>query len=150
LPNAHILIGDENNNRVIEVTRAHQIVWHLAPHHLRIGGAAFASRLLGNGDTLRPTPITAAIVEVNSLGHVVWQYFTDTQPGSLAQPLPTRGVRLKGGNTLISNQNDDPVIEVTAGKRTVFAQGMIGVAGTGFDELNSPYDAKVVGGAIPD
>jgi hypothetical protein len=26
-----------------------------------------------------------------------------------------------------------------------FSQGQIGVAGTGFDELNTPYDAKVVG-----
>jgi hypothetical protein len=29
--------------------------------------------------------------------------------------------------------------------RDVFSQGQIGVAGTGFDELNAPYDAKVVG-----
>jgi hypothetical protein len=27
----------------------------------------------------------------------------------------------------------------------VFTQGEIGVAGNGFDELNAPYDAKVVG-----
>jgi len=28
LDNGHVLIADENNNRVIEVDRFHRIVWH--------------------------------------------------------------------------------------------------------------------------
>ena len=46
---------------------------------------------------------------------------------------------------MISNQFDDQVIEVTKGKSIVWVQGMIVVTGTGFDQLNAPYDAKVVG-----
>lgn len=77
-------------------------------------------------------------------GIVVWQYFTNRRTGSISQPLPTRAVRLRNGNTLISNQFDDQVIEVNPAKDIVFAQGMIGVAGKTFDELNAPYDAKVI------
>ena len=54
-------------------------------------------------------------------------------------------MRLHNGNTLISDQFNDQVIEVDANKNTVFTQGQIQVAGTGFSQLNAPYDAKVVG-----
>jgi hypothetical protein len=37
------------------------------------------------------------------------------------------------------------VIEVDPAKNIVFVQGMIGVIGNGFNLLNGPYDAKVVG-----
>jgi hypothetical protein len=37
------------------------------------------------------------------------------------------------------------VIEINPSGYIVFSQGQIGVAGTGFNELNAPYDAKVVG-----
>jgi hypothetical protein len=37
------------------------------------------------------------------------------------------------------------VIEVNHAGKIVFAQGKIGVAGTTFNHLNAPYDAKVVG-----
>ena len=60
-------------------------------------------------------------------------------------PLPSRAVRLANGNTLISNQFDNQVIEVDPQKNIVFAQGRLGVAGSGFKELNAPYDAKVIG-----
>jgi hypothetical protein len=47
LANGHILIADENNNRVIEVNRDHKIVWQYGdPTNTAIlNGAAFASRL---------------------------------------------------------------------------------------------------------
>jgi hypothetical protein len=37
------------------------------------------------------------------------------------------------------------VIEVNPSKQIVWSQGKIAVAGTGFNMLNGPYDAKVVG-----
>ena len=85
------------------------------------------------------------VIEVSPDGNVVWEYVTNLQPGSVAMPQPTRAVRLKDGNTLISNQFDDQVIEVDPSGNIVFSQGQIAVAGTGFNELNAPYDAKVVG-----
>jgi hypothetical protein len=60
-------------------------------------------------------------------------------------PLPTRSVRLNTGNTLISDQFNMQVIEIDPGQNIVFTQGNIAKAGKGFDMLNAPYDAKVIG-----
>ena len=62
-----------------------------------------------------------------------------------SNPLPTRAVRLKNGNTLISNQFDDQVIEIDPNGNIVFSQGQIAMPGNGFNQLNAPYDAKVIG-----
>lgn len=145
LDNGDILIADESNNRVIEVDRHHRIVWHYgSPNGTQLNGAAFASRL-PSGNTLITDANNNRIVEVTPDGQVAWQYVTNTRPGSVAAPQPTRAVRLATGNTLISDQFNHQVIEVDVTGNIVFSQGQIGVPGTGFDELNAPYDAKVVG-----
>ncbi|HEY6397662.1 MAG TPA: hypothetical protein VIX82_09435 [Solirubrobacteraceae bacterium] len=146
LRNGHILIADENNNRVIEVTREGHIVWQYGvPSNTNIiNGAAFASRL-PNGDTLITDAGNSRAVEVNQDKQVVWSYVTNKRPGSIEAPLPTRAVRLDNGDTLISDQFNDQVIEVNHDKQIVFTQGMINVDGTGFNQLNAPYDAKRIG-----
>ncbi len=146
LANGHILIADENNNRAIEVNRLHNII-HTYTAGNTVSGVAFASRL-ANGNTLLTDSNNNRIVEVDAHDNVVWQFVTTTLPGSIAAPLPTRAVRLRNGNTLISDQFNNQVIEVNHEKNAVvvFTQGKIGpVGGSGFDELNGPYDAKVVG-----
>jgi hypothetical protein len=145
LANGHILIADENNNRVIEVNREKEIVWSYGScTGTALSGAAFASRL-PEGNTLITDSNNSRIVEVTPDGGVAFQYFTNTRAGSVAMPLPTRAVRLRNGNTLISDQFNMQVIEIDPDQNIVFTQGQIGVAGTGFDQLNAPYDAKVVG-----
>ena len=146
LANGDILIADENNNRVIEVNRAHQIVWQYGnPSNTNIlNGAAFASRL-PNGNTLITDSNNNRIVEVTMNKTVVFTYVTTARPGSMAMPLPTRAVRLHNGDTLISDQFNDQVIEINPQSQIVFSQGQIQVDGKGFDQLNAPYDAKVVG-----
>ncbi len=146
LTNGNILIADENNNRVIEVTRDHNIVWQYGSPSdtVTLNGAAFASRL-PNGHTLITDSNNNRVVEVTKGKMVVWTYMTNTRMGSIANPLPTRAVRLASGDTLISDQFNDQVIEVNANHQIVFSQGMIQVDGNGFNQLNAPYDAKVVG-----
>jgi hypothetical protein len=143
LENGHILIADENNNRVLEVTSGGAIV-HQFTAGGTVSGAAFASRL-ENGHTLITDSNNNRIVEVNRHDQIVWKYQTSTLPGSNKNPLPTRAVRLRNGNTLISDQFNNRVIEVNQGGRIVFQQGVLNVAGVGFDQLNGPYDAKVIG-----
>jgi outer membrane protein assembly factor BamB len=145
LANGHILIADENNNRAIEVDRDHNVI-HTYTAGNSVSGVAFASRLK-NGNTLITDSNNSRIVEVDANDSVVWQYITNTRPGSIAAPLPTRAVRLRNGNTLISDQFNNQVIEVNHEKNAdiVFTQGKIAVTGSGFDELNGPYDAKVIG-----
>jgi outer membrane protein assembly factor BamB len=146
LENGHILIADENNNRAIEVNRDHHIVRTFTAGGLA-NGVAFASRLR-NGNILLTSSNNSMILEVDSDDDtVVWQYVTNAQTGSILADLPTRAVRLRNGNTLISDQFNNTVIEVNhkTPADIVFTQGMIGVLGNGFNLLNGPYDAKVIG-----
>lgn len=146
LSNGDVLIADENNNRVIEVNpNDNSIVWQYpaTPDPTLLSGAAFASRL-PNGNTLITDSNNNRIIEVTMNGAVVWQYSTLAPNGNPA-PLPTRAVRLRNGWTLISDQFNDRVIAVTMHGRIVFQQGMLNMPGTGFNMLNAPYDAKVVG-----
>jgi hypothetical protein len=143
LPNGHILIADENNNRVIEVTVAKTIVRTFTAGN-SVSGAAFASRL-ANGHTLITDSNNNRAVEVDENDSIVWEYVTNAMPGSNPVPLPTRAIRLSNGNTLISDQFNNRVIEVTRGKKIIFQQGKLNVAGKGFNRLNGPYDAKRIG-----
>jgi sugar lactone lactonase YvrE len=143
LANGHILIADESNNRVIEITPASNIVKTFTAGGT-ISGAAFASRL-SDGDTLISDAGNNRIVEVDSDDNVVWQYVTNTGPGSNPNPQPTRGIRLRNGDTLISDQFNNRVIEVTKAGDIVFQQGVTNVGGNGFNRLNGPYDAKQIG-----
>jgi len=143
LSNGHILIADESNNRVIEVTTDLKLVKQFTAGGT-ISGAAFASRL-PNGATLISDANNNRIVEVNGNDKIVWQYATNTQPGSNPSPAPTRAVRLHNGDTLISDQFNNRVIQITKAGKIVFQQGELNMAGDGFNQLNGPYDAKQIG-----
>lgn len=143
LENGHILIADENNNRVIEVRRD-KTIDKVFTAQGTVSGAAFASRL-ENGDTLITDSNNNRAVEVDAGDAVVWQYLTNTQPGSNPNPQPSRAIRLRNGNTLISDQFNERVIEVDPYGSIVFQQGRLDAAGSGYDRLDGPYDAKAVG-----
>jgi outer membrane protein assembly factor BamB len=145
LSNGDILIADESNNRVIEVTRAKQIVWSYGCATCsELNAAAFASRL-PDGTTLITDGGNNRILDVDFAGNVIWTYYTNARPGSVSNPAPSRAVMLKNGNVLISDQYNMQVIEIDASQNIVWSQGTIAVPGDGFDLLNGPYDAKVVG-----
>lgn len=145
LTNGHVLIADESNNRVIEVKHNKQIVWSYGCATCsELNGAAFASRL-PDGSTLITDGGNNRIVDVDSKGNVVWTYYTNMRAGSVSNPSPSRALMLKNGDVLISDQNNMQVIEIDSSFNIVWSQGEVGVAGTGFDMLNGPYDAKVIG-----
>jgi hypothetical protein len=155
LENGHILIADQGNNRAIEATRGDKIL-----RTFSAGGTAntiaFASRL-ENGHTLLTDAGNSRAVEVDANDNIVWQYVTDTDPLSVAAPLPTRAVRLHNGDTLISDQFNNRVIRVNPAKFIVASYGLPLAGGdvigdnAGYDlhttqkGLYSPYDAKVIG-----
>ena len=143
LENGHVLIADESNNRVIEITTGGSIVKTFTIGGA-LNGAAFASRL-PNGDTLITDSNNNRIVEVDKTDHIVWQYVTNTGANSNPSPLPTRGIRLRNGNTLISDQFNNRVIEVSPAGTILFQQGQTNALGDGFNQLNGPYDAKQIG-----
>ena len=141
LPNGHILIADENNSRVIEINRAGQIVWQFSKG---LNTVAFASRL-PDGDTLIADAGNNRIVEVNMAGKLVFLYATNHAPDSRANPQPTGAVRLKNGDTLIADQFNNRVFAIDAAKRTVYQYGVTNRVGNGFNHLNAPYSAMVIG-----
>jgi len=149
LENGHILIADEGNNRVIEVKPENKkIVWQFPvttntnPDN-NLNAPAFASRL-PNGHTLISDSVNNRIIEVNSHDQIVWTYPEPSDGTTLN--VPTRAVRLHNGNTLISDQNNNRVIEINQSRHIVFTQGSTSfVAGNAVNELNGPYDAKVIG-----
>jgi hypothetical protein len=109
-----------------------------------LNGAAFASRIHGNL-TLITDSNNNRIIVVNMAKRIVFRYSTNARPGSMSMPLPTRAVLLRNGDILISDQFNDQVIEINQFKQIVFSQGKIQVDGAGFNRLNAPYDAKVIG-----
>jgi hypothetical protein len=147
LANGHILIADENNNRTIEVTRAHDIFASFTAQGT-LGAVAFASRL-PFGHTLMTDAGNNRIVEVDPGDHVVWQYVTNTETGSNPSPAPSRGIRLRNGFTIISDQFNHRVIIVDRKGVIRASFGNLNVLGFGFDNtqegLYAPYDAKVLG-----
>jgi hypothetical protein len=148
LSNRHILISDENNNRAIEVTHTTPSrIIEVFSAHGTVSGVAFASRL-ANGHTLLTDSNNSRIVEVDARDNVVWEYFTNSRPGSNPSPLPTRAVRLANGNTLISDQFNDQVIEVNPAKVIVASYGTIndpGFSPSTTSQMNAPYSAYVIG-----
>jgi hypothetical protein len=161
LENGHVLICDENNNRAFEVEPTPplggNIVWQYGSgdpnNNEPVSGVAFASRL-ENGHTLITDSNHSRIVEIDRDKNVVWQFYTchgsDCSLPRGTGPLPTRAVRLKNGNTLISDQYNHRVIVVDHDKHIVRNFGKLGVLGynnTNVSKggLNSPYDAKRIG-----
>lgn len=155
LENGHILICDENNNQALEVTHTTPstiVHTYTIAGGMLFNGVAFASRL-SNGHTLITDSNNNRVVETDEAGHVFFQYFTNTDPNSTQRstgPLPTRALRLRNGNTLISDQYNHRVIEVNPDFEIVRTFGKIASLGYNTKSvadggLNSPYDAKHIG-----
>jgi hypothetical protein len=146
LGNGDTLIADEGNDRVVEIDPSGTIVWQYptTPDPTILSGPAFANRL-ANGDTLITDSGNSRVIEVTSAQATAWTYVTNTRPSSFPQPFPTHAVRLTNGDTLISDQLNDQVIEVDALGAIVFSYGAIQLSGSEPGQLNTPYDAKVVG-----
>jgi len=152
LSNGHYLIADTGNNRIIEVSRKGAILWQYGdPANTNIlNGPTYACRLPhGKHHTLITDSLNNRILEITDVSSNVFSNVftcvTTDRTDSVEQPHPNRAVRLKKGNTLISDQFNQQVIKVDTNGAVVFFHGTIGVAGDGDTQLNAPCDAKVVG-----
>lgn len=164
LANGNVLISDETNGRAIEVT--HTLPSTIVANGSFTGaggvpfsGVAFASRL-PNGHTLITDSNNSRIVETEACADglscpIFWQFNTNTAGSNPNGPFPTRAVRLANGNTLISDQFNDRVIEVDmsldsgASGIIVRTYGTINMPGfsltSAATQLNGPYSAYVIG-----
>jgi hypothetical protein len=112
LPDDHVLITDQGNQRVIEVTMRKQIVWQYGT--TGVSGDGFdqlnspnSAELLSNGDILIADEANNRAIEVDRQHHVVAMF---TAGGT------TNGVafasRLPNGDTLLTDSNNNRVVEV--------------------------------------
>jgi hypothetical protein len=167
LANGNVLISDENNNQVLEVTHVYGSPSSIVHTYTQAGGVPFSGVAFGsrlpNGHTLVTDSNNSRIVETDEAGDVFWQYFTNgmngnDRPGSNPTPLPTRAVRLANGDTLISDQFNHQVIRVDMSLTLpnsvksgviVASYGTINTPGfsltSAATQLNGPYSAYVIG-----
>jgi hypothetical protein len=160
-----ILIADQFNNRVIEINRHHQVVWHFGngssvpgPHSIvgtndaqRVGSLTLIS---GTGTPPGADPSCTKkagcpdnrVILVNRAGKIVWQYGKAGATGSGFNRLntPVQATYLPNGHILITDQANERVIDVNRARHIVWQYGTTGVVGNGFDQLSNPNSAELL------
>jgi hypothetical protein len=123
LPNRHVLITDQSNERVIEVNHEKHIVWQFgAGPGLGTLNNPNSAELLENGHILISDENNNRVIEVRRDHTIAWQYPQIPDPSLLNGA--AFASRLENGNTLITDSNNDRIIEVTSGgSATVVWQG---------------------------
>jgi hypothetical protein len=161
----NILIADQFNNRVVEVNRHHQVVWHFGngsnmpgPHSIvgtndaqRVGSLTL---IAGTGTPANFDPSCTAtggcpdnrVILVNQAGQIVWQYGKAGVTGAGFNQLntPVQATYLPNGHILITDQANERVIEVNRDHQIVWQYGMTGVVGHGFNQLNNVNSAELL------
>ncbi|MGE3728250.1 MAG: hypothetical protein AB7I41_22035 [Candidatus Sericytochromatia bacterium] len=125
LPGGDILFVDALLNRVTQINRKGQVRWyygstlkgHPRVRQDRLFGPSFATHL-ANGHTLIADTRHHRVVEVDSLGHTVWEYIGHARSNRLN---PTSVRRLDNGHTLISFFNHTKLVELNAEKQCVWS-----------------------------
>jgi hypothetical protein len=113
LPNAHVLITDQGNERIVEVSLAtHRIVWQYGTTGvIGIGADQLnnpnSAELLENGHILISDENNNRAIEVDRRKNIV---ATFTAGGTVSGVAFTS--RLESGNTLLTDSNNNRVVEV--------------------------------------
>lgn len=114
LPDGHILITDQGNQRIIEVTLEGKIVWQygqtgVSGHGHNQLNNPNSAELLENGHILIADESNNRVIEVTRNHDIVWRYgcATCTQLNGAAF-----ASRLRNGHTLITDSNNNRVLEV--------------------------------------
>lgn len=162
----NILIGDQFNNRVIEIAPNGDIVWSfgLGPqdfsNHSVVGvndteRVGRNTLMAGTGIPPGVDPYCAnpngcldnRVMLVSPSGKIVWQYGKFGVAGSRKNEVntPVQATWTQFGTVFITDQANERVIEVNvANKRIAWQYGTTGVSGSGFDQLNNPNSAELL------
>jgi hypothetical protein len=125
LPNRHVLITDQANERIIEVNLAKHIVWQYGTTGVSGNGPGQlnnpnCAELLENGHILICDENNNRAIEVTRAGQIVWQYGS----GDPTDGDPVSGVafasRLENGHTLVTDSNHARIVEVDQDKNVVW------------------------------
>ena len=122
LPNYHILITDQGNQRVIEVDLDKNIVWQYGQTGVVGDGlnqlnSPNSAELLPDGHILMADENNNRVIEVTRSHKIVWSYgclnCSELSGAAFASRLPD-------GNTLITDSNNNRILIVTPDKNVVF------------------------------
>ncbi len=157
----NLIIADQFNNRVIEITPAGNIVWQFG-----LGPNDFSAKsIIGCNDAQRVGPFTlmagtgtpAGVIAQNTSGaadnrvilvdpfkRIIWQYGQFGQTGSGANLLstPVQCTWLPNAHVLITDQGNNRIIEVNLRKQIVWQYP--GSNTNAADQLNSPNSAELL------
>lgn len=159
-----LMISDQFNNRVIEINRQGDIIWHfgrgpndLTPNSIiGVNDAQPIGRdlvlMAGTGAPAGTEPLCPKgcfdnrVILVNGAGGIVWQYgkFGVTGGGPNQLNGPVQATYLANGHVLITDQGNERIIEVNHSHHIVWQYGQTGVIGHGFNQLNNPNSAQLL------
>jgi len=123
IPDGHVLITDQVNERIIEVTLDNQIVWQYGM--TGTAGCDFnqlnnpnSAELLPNGHILIADENNSRVIEVTRGKQIVWSYgsCTSTQLNIVAF-----ASRLPNGDTLITDSGNNRILEVDSSGNPVWS-----------------------------
>jgi len=164
----NILITDQFNNRVTEIDRAGNIVWHfgIGPDDISPNSAVGTNdaERVGNLTLIAGTGIPPGVTQASAQclssgcadnrvmlvgrgGNIVWQYgqFGVTGSGFNELNVPVQNTYLPNGHILITDQSNERIIEVRRSDNAIVWQyGMTGVSGNGPNQLNNPNAAELL------
>ena len=119
LPNRNIMIVDQSNERVIEVSRfSKKIVFSYGCLTCNLLNNPNSAELLPNGHILIADENANRAIEITRSGKIVWQ--TAAAYAGLNLSGVAFASRLPNGHTLITDSNNSRILEVTPGGSTVF------------------------------
>jgi uncharacterized protein YndB with AHSA1/START domain len=124
LPNRHVLITDQGNQRIIEVNREHRIVWQYGMTGVAAAGPnqlnnPNSAELLENGHILIADESNNRVIEVTRRHRIVWTYGNPSDTTILNGP--AFASRLNDGHTLIADASNNRILEVDKWGAVVFS-----------------------------
>ena len=157
----NLLISDQFNNRVIEITPSGRIAWQfgLGPNDVSVGSP------IGVNDAVRVGELTLIsatgappgseplcgkgcadnrVMFVDEQGDIKWQYgnFGVTGSGHNELNTPVQATWTANHTVLITDQGNQRVIEVNLHRQIVWQYGTTGVAGAKANQLNNPNSVE--------
>jgi outer membrane protein assembly factor BamB len=118
LPNSHILITDQANNRIIEVTLAKKIVWQYPGSNANAAdqlNSPNSAELLENGHVLIADENNNRAIEVTRDDQIVKTFTANGTLGAVAF-----ASRLDNGDTLLTDAGNSRAVEVDANDNVVW------------------------------
>jgi hypothetical protein len=118
LPNAHVLITDQGNNRIIEVNLRKHIVWQFPGSNSDPNAqlnSPNSAELLENGHILIADENNMRVLEVNRADEILKTFTASGTLGTVAF-----ASRLDNGNTLMTDAGNSRAVEVDANDKVVW------------------------------